>query len=271
MEKADIMHIGFFIARRMIGGGMLTIAICDDDEWMLRYMQGLVRRESGAQADLYRSGEELLAAGKEYDLLFLDICLDASGGEEGIDGMEAARRIRDRFHPLIVFVTAVPDYVYDAYDVEAFHYLLKPLDEDKFCDVLRRAAARREQSLAEALRREEKERPALVIKVGGSYLSVPKEDIYYAENDGRKVVLHTKGGAYSYYEKMEALERKLGNGFFRSHRGYLVSLSEVAGYDRTGIALKCGDAVFLAKKKYNGFVAAYMEYLAGQDGGRSGA
>ncbi len=50
-------------------------------------------------------------------------------------------------------------------------------------------------------------------------------------------------------------------GFYRSHRGYLVNLNEIAGYDRTSITLKCGDTVFLAKLKYNDFVAAYMDYL----------
>ena len=73
--------------------------------------------------------------------------------------------------------------------------------------------------------------------------------------------MHTASGTYSYYEKMETLQRELGDGFFRSHRGYLVNLKEVAGYDRTSITLKCKDTVFLAKLKYNDFVAAYMEYL----------
>ncbi len=75
------------------------------------------------------------------------------------------------------------------------------------------------------------------------------------------MALHTKNGVVSYYEKMEALQQELGEGFYRSHRGYLVNLNEIAGYDRTSITLKCGDTVFLAKLKYNDFVAAYMDYL----------
>ena len=68
------------------------------------------------------------------------------------------------------------------------------------------------------------------------------------------MALHTKNGVVSYYEKMEALQQELGEGF-------LVNLNEIAGYDRTSITLKCGDTVFLAKLKYNDFVAAYMDYL----------
>lgn len=239
---------------------MLKIAICDDDGQMRQYMQSLIRRELGARADLYASGEELLEAGKEYDILLIDICLHAPGESGKMDGMETARRIRRRSGALILFITAMADYVYDAYDVEAFHYLLKPVDEEKFGEVIRRAAAKAKEKAAS---------PALVIRVNGKYLPICADDIFYGENDGRKIILHTRGGSYSYYEKMDALEQKLGEAFFRSHRGYLVSLAEVAEYDRTSITLKCGDTVYLAKQKYNDFVAAYMDYLSkGQAGKR---
>ena len=58
--------------------------------------------------------------------------------------METAREIHSRSGTLIIFITAAPDYVYEAYDVEAFHYLLKPIDEKKLCEVIRRAAAKAE-------------------------------------------------------------------------------------------------------------------------------
>lgn len=232
---------------------MLKIAICDDDEWMRQYMQSVISRRLGARADLYASGEELLAAETEYDILLIDICLNETGGSRGIDGMETARQMRRRSGALIIFITAMPDYVYDAYDVEAFHYLLKPVDEEKLLEVLKRAAAKVKEKAAS---------PSLVIRANGKYLPIPAGDIFYGENEGRKIILHTRGGSYSYYEKMDVLEKKLGSAFFRSHRGYLVSLAEVAEYDRTSITLKCGDTVFLAKQKYNDFVAAYMDYLS---------
>ena len=83
-------------------------------------------------------------------------------------------------------------------------------------------------------------------------------------NEARKIVLHTKNmkeETYSFYEKMEVLEQKLGDHFFRSHRGFLVNLQEVVRYDNANIELKNGDRVFLAKQKYNDFVTAYMNYL----------
>ena len=89
------------------------------------------------------------------------------------------------------------------------------------------------------------------------------DDILYAENQARKIMLHTKSKKepYCFYEKMEVLEQKLGDRFFRAHRGFLVNLQEVARYDNSNIELKNGESVFLAKQKYNDFVTAYMKYL----------
>ncbi len=231
---------------------MLKIAICDDEERICQYLQDVILRLLHVRADCYTSGEALLESGEDYDIFLIDICFSRNGGAGQMDGMETARKIRMHSNAILIFITAIRDYVYEAYDVEAFHYLLKPIQEDKLCDVLKKAAAKVGQKQAAF---------PLLIKVNGKSIQVPVGDIFYGESDGRKIILHTKNGIYTYYEKMELLEQKLGEGFFRSHRGYLVNLQEVSKYDRMSITLKCGDTVFLAKKKYNDFVAAYMDVL----------
>lgn len=231
---------------------MLKVAICDDEKPIREHIKKLIEQCIQAETDLYARGEDLLMADKEYDILLLDICLKESGAGQGMSGMDTARSIRKKSDAVIIFITAFEDYACDAYDVEAFHYLLKPVDEVKFCEVIRKAAAKAAERKAVC---------PLIIKVSGAYRQIPVEDIYYAENDARKIILHTRTENITYYEKMEVLEQKLGADFFRSHRGFLVHLSEVAGYDRNSITLKCGDSVFLAKQKYNDFVTAYMNYL----------
>ncbi len=226
---------------------MLQIAVCDDEREMREYLRELICRDLEAEVSLFSGGTELLEARKEFDLLLLDIRLDHSP-----DGMETARMFRKKSGAVIIFVTALKEYVFDAYDVEAFHYLLKPIDEKKFEDVVKKAAAKIEG--------DRKQKP-LEIRVNGLVRYVEPEDIIYAENDKRKIILHTKAGNYTFYEKMGALEQKLGKHFFRSHRGYLVHLKEVAGYDHSTIQLKNGESVFLAKQKYSDFTAAYMRYL----------
>ena len=241
-----IFGIGFF------GGDMLKIAVCDDEEWIRQYIGDIIYKELCIKADLYTDGTALLASDVAYDIYFLDIYFGKEGSAGQINGMETAKKLRARTDAVIIFITAIKDFVFEAYDVEAFWYLLKPSEEQKLVEVIKKAAAR-------AGRRQEQ--LPLLIKADGRNLKIPVSDIYYGENDGRKIILHTKNGTYTYYEKMEQLEQKLGDGFFRSHRGFLVSLKEVEGYDRISITLKCGDTVFLAKQKYGDFVKAYMDFL----------
>lgn len=101
----------------------------------------------------------------------------------------------------------------------------------------------------------------LIVKTGNSYHSIPLENILYAENNGRKIVLHTDGEILEFYGKMNDLEEELGAGFFRCHRGYLVSMAYVSGYDSGNIYLKNGDQIYLAKRKFAEFAKEYRRYL----------
>ncbi len=232
---------------------MLKIAVCDNDKTFRDYIGNLTRQCVEAQVNVFDNGEELIEDGTEYDIILLDISFDDNGG--GLNGVEVARKIREKSDTIIIFVTALREYVFEGYDVGAFNYLLKPIDENKFREVMEKAVRRV---------RKEKNDEALIIKVEGSYVSIPVKNIMYAENEARKIVLHTKNmgeGSYSFYGKMDVLEEKLGDDFFRSHRGFLVNLSEVSRYDSSNIELKNGDNVYMSKSKYNDFVTAYMNYL----------
>lgn len=229
---------------------MFRIAICDDEKTMGEYLKQLIQRRIGDskeyQVEVFSKGQELLKEGKDFDIFFLDIDL------KDMSGLEMARSLRKESEAVIVFVTALKEYVFDAFDVHAFQYLLKPIDENKFFKVLDRAIAECRPS---------KKSEPLVIRVKGIYRNIPKESILYAENEARKVVLHLKEEQISYYAKMSELEGILGDSFFRCHRGYLVNFSAVEGYDTGNIQLKNGETILMAKQKYSAFVAAYMEFL----------
>ena len=233
---------------------MLKIAICDDEQPIREYLKRLVEKCTEAEVSLFADGVALLADPTAFDLILLDISLNQDPNAKEPNGMETARKIRERSDALIIFVSALREYVFEGYDVGAFHYLLKPIDEQKFTEVMDRAIRQI---------RSKKNAEPLVIKVGGNYVRIPVDDIIYAENQARKIILHTKSKKepYCFYEKMEVLEQKLGDRFFRSHRGFLVNMQEVARYDNSNIELKNGEKVFLAKQKYNDFVTAYMKYL----------
>ncbi len=101
----------------------MKIAVCDDEK-ETRNMFAVKLRKLFPDAELllYRSGEELLLSDAEPDILLLDIQMP------GYNGMETARKLRSRNRKtIIIFVTAMADYVFEAFDVGAFHYLMKSL------------------------------------------------------------------------------------------------------------------------------------------------
>ncbi len=229
---------------------MLQIAVCDDEKSMGDYLKQLIEQRLADEKDyrvkVFSSGAELLEYGSDFDIFFLDIDL------KDMSGIEMAKSLRQKSEAVIVFVTALREYVFDAFDVQAFQYLLKPIDEEKFFRVL-------DGAVAEC--RFERETEPLVIRVKGIYRNIPRESILYVENEARKVVLHLKEEQISYYAKMGELEGILGNRFFRCHRGYLVNFGAVKGYDTGSIQLKNGETILMAKQKYSAFVTAYMEFL----------
>ena len=236
----------------------LNIAICDDEKVIREQIKELAEKEMPCVCDgLYETGNALLAAGKQFDIVFLDIQM------EGTDGIETAKRLRQRDEDtILIFITGIREYVFEAFDVAAFHYLLKPIEEDKFREVFHRAGR-------ELKKRKSKRRETVFIKTRNRSFSLEKDSILYIESSGKKVEIHTTGETIEAYASMNEMEGQLGDGFFRCHRGYLVNMAYVAEYDSGSITLNNGEYVYLAKEKYGEFVKAYMRYLrngVGADG-----
>ena len=190
-----------------------------------------------------------------HDLLFLDI--ELKGSASGMDGMGVARQIRSMEQikqPVIIFVTGYEKYVYDAFDVVAFQYLVKPVNEQKFAEVFSRA---QDKILSEA----EQKKKTLLIQYSGANKAIPLDNIYYMESQSHKIVLYTKDGELEYYAKIGELEEELQGHFCRIHKGYLVNLSYVDEYSRTEIILTNGDKLPLSKYKYEDFVKAYLRFM----------
>ena len=228
----------------------LNIAICDDEEIIREQIKELIEKEiPGICVGLYETGDALLAAGKQFDIVFLDIQM------EGTDGIETAKRLRQREEDtILIFITGIREYVFQAFDVAAFHYLLKPIEADKFREVFWRAGRELEK-------RKSKRRETVFIKTRNRSFSLEKDSILYIESRGKKVEIHTTGETIEVYASMNEMEGQLGGGFFRCHRGYLVNMTYVAEYDSESITLNNGEYVYLAKEKYGEFVKAYMRYL----------
>lgn len=230
----------------------MRIGVCDDSrevrELIFWKVRGLYPAET---VTVYESGAALLAENALPDILFLDIRMPPP------DGMETARRLRERSDATeLIFVTAFRDYVFEAFDVGAFHYLLKPFSDEKFAQVLNRAVEQcRKRESGSGQRR-----PSLLVMSKGMHRTVYLSDIVYAEVYDRRIVLHTVEEDIEYYGRMKELQKKAGEDFCRTHRGYLVNLDYVERYDAATVWLKRGE-VPVARKQFAEFVRCYMGYI----------
>ncbi|MDE5678994.1 MAG: response regulator, partial [Lachnospiraceae bacterium] len=123
---------------------MLSIAVCDDEIMECCGMAGKIKEimeelKTPCIIRQFDSGRKLLQAPESFDIVFLDIMMC------DIDGMKTARMLREKASDkLLIFVSSSREYVFEAYDVEAFWYLLKPIDVLKLKNVLQKALLKTE-------------------------------------------------------------------------------------------------------------------------------
>ena len=150
----------------------MRIAVCDDDRAIREEIFRLIQKQV-SEADIveYQSGEELINAKGNFDIYFLDIEMGKTSG------MDIARRIREqeengRQRSIIIFVTGYREYMEAAFDVNAFHYLIKPIDAEKFSEVFSRAW--KEVSVSR-----EQTKKYIMVKSSGTQQKLFLKDIYY--------------------------------------------------------------------------------------------
>lgn len=246
----------------------MNIGICDDEENVRIYIRRLIeRQESSCKITEFSSGSELLhfynqIDAEPIDILFLDISMN------DMDGMTAAKQLRSRMEsrqeavwgslPLLIFTTGYSEYMAEAFSVNAFQYIVKPIKESNFEKVFSQAV--REYHYLMAKRQTAPKE--ILVRNGNTTRNVSAEDIYYIESSNRKVILYLKHEKIEYYEKISELERELKPDYFRIHKGYLVNLKYVERYNRTEVQMKNGDSLLISKYRYQDFVKSYLEHIS---------
>ncbi len=228
----------------------MHIAICDDDKSIVQILEEKIKKLlPDVVIEKYLSGDELISSGCKPDILFLDIQMP------GTDGMKTAKILRESNEDMVlIFVTAVEEYVFQAFDVAAFHYLVKPFSDEKFEEIVKKAV----KTVGKHSENKTDER-YIMIQSSGSHIKVFLRDIVYAEVYNRKVIIHTQNTDIEYYGKLKELSDKAGEDFFRTHRAYLIHFKYVEKYDADCVTMENGTAL-LAKKNYPEFVKQYLKY-----------
>ena len=236
---------------------MIKFAICDDEPAMARELAGYLARYleehevTAYSVSNFSSGRALLEAADGFDVIFLDIQMEEP------DGMETARLLRGQGnHSLLVFVTVLMELVFDAFQVEAYDYLTKPLDTARFARTMDRVLQTLEQRTA----------ASIVIQQGSGCEVVPLSDVVYCEVLGRKVYLHKADGTITgYYDRLEQLERRVDGRFFRCHRSYLVNLDHVRGCQAGQVLLSQGERIPVSRLRERDLTGALLLHMKKRD------
>ena len=239
----------------------MKLAICDDEKPIRDVLTDIVREVSESiEIAQYADAQEILSPEFDADILFLDIQMP------GTDGMSASKILRSNGKKtVIVFVTALEEQVFNAFDVGAFNYIVKPFSKVRIKEILEGAIKHAkelemiEKSLAEKSDGLEKLR-TITVKSGGANTRVILSEVRYAEVFDRMLVLHmANGDDIEYYGRMSDLEKIAGKDFYRVHRAYLINLGFVRSYDSKIVHMSDED-IPVARGKYPELIKAYMSY-----------
>ena len=242
----------------------MKLAICDDEKRIRDIIAESVKEASEKiEIEFYSDAKGILSASFDSDILFLDIQMP------GIDGMGAAKMLRSSGKKtVIVFVTALEDQVFNAFDVGAFNYIVKPFTKAKIIEVFKKAVKQAEdQRLVEtAISEQEEAGRTITVKSGGANTRVILSEVQYAEIYDRRIILHMESSDdIEYYGRISDLENIAGKDFFRVHRAYLVNLGAVKSYDSKYVHMSDAD-IPVARGKYQELIRAYMSYHTRREG-----
>ena len=228
----------------------MRIAICDDENTFLRDLEEKIYKiipRLDCNVEPFSCAEDLLSSTPKYDIIFLDIEMG------GMDGMTAARIIRqtDSEVPL-VFLTSHTEMAIEGYEVNAFRFLKKPVDNDKL-----------RQTLNDIRLMKASRRGVLIKSEGDDVLLIPAE-VLFIESDNNNVRIVTTEGTISTRMKLsEAIDllNGISDTFRRVHRCTAVNMAHVGRIREKEAVMDNGSIVGISRSHFAKFKNEMYQYI----------
>lgn len=227
-------------------------AICDDDPAAAGHIRSLASRWAARagvllETEQFPSAEAFLFRYEEntdFDLLLLDIEMS------GMDGVTLAKKVRQANEDIqILFITGYTDYIAEGYEVAALHYLVKPVEEGKFFQVLSRAVSRLRQN-----------EPTLTLELPQETVRLPFGKIRWLEVSHNYVTVHARQD-YQVKRPLGELAQALDERFFRVGRSYILNLACIRRVSRTEVELATGERIPLPRRQYEKLNRAIIDRM----------
>ncbi len=216
-----------------------AIALVDDDPAFVRTLEAALARHFSLRKRAwtfaaYPDAATFRAAfdSARPDIVFIDILMP---GENGID---LARWVYDRDkRPVIVYITASPDFAAHGYGVNALAYIQKPVSEDDLARVMQ-ACRRRLDSQSRRL----------VLRNRDGYHSLAMDGITHLESNSRRVIFHAGKHTVDCSGKLDDFLARLPATFLQVHKSFAVNLDRVTTMRPQEITLDTGVAVPVSRR-----------------------
>lgn len=241
---------------------MLRIAICDDEssyvEKMIKYIMDYNKDKlNQIEINEFYSGESLvnhIVKGELFDIIYLDIEMDK------LDGISTAITIREYdINVLLIYVSSHESYYKQLFEVEPFRFIKKPINKNQFKDVLEKAISRLEKVSED-----------FHFQYNKSIIKLPLKDIMYFDSQIRVVNIYTENQIYTYYDKLDNVEKKvkeITNMFIRVHKSYLVNYSYIKQWEYAQVTLYNGYIIQISEDRRKMIRKKYMELIGGINSG----
>ena len=234
----------------------MRIAICDDNPIVLDELATLIDDYSETQKihisyEKFNSYELILQYLNDFDLFLLDYRMDDSSGDaDQMNGMEFARMIRQKFGSTksVIFITAYPEIVYEAFEVRAYRFLTKPVIKEKLFTAL-------DDYIATVTDKE-----TILVKANDEAYVIKLRDIYYLEVSRKDTFIYFKDSCLKCHKTISSFEKELEPyGFMRVHRSFIINTRRIVSFDTRTVKLDNGEKVFISQKKYPELCEAYLK------------
>lgn len=231
----------------------MRIGICDDEAVQREYLKKMTaewgrRKKLQLSFQQFENAEEFLfhyEDKRELDVLLLDIQL---GGENGMSMAKSLRKKKDDLP--IIFVTGIEDYLGQGYEVDALHYLLKPVSAEKL-----------EECLDKVYQKSQKKEAVLMIQGKDVLRRIYQRDILKIEAFSHSCIITTIEGELEVNRGIGSLEKELEPGrFIHSHRSCLVNLSQIESIEKERAVLSGGVTAPVSRRLYTAFNQAFIRY-----------
>lgn len=236
---------------------MISIAICDDEQKLideLRQNLNMLFESTAVKISTFLSAGDLIGEVMEngsFDIYILDVIMPK------LNGIELGMKLRQMGdNNVIIYITSAAEYAVMSYDVDAFFYLLKPVDSDKLTHVLNRAV----QII------EDRKNKGTAVKTPDSVRFLRFDEIMYAELENRAVCYTISSGekVISQYLRIpfrEACAKMLHDGrFVMCGASFCVNLGFIKALEKNFIVLKNDTRLSLPQKVVYNIKPLWLDY-----------